>query len=237
MAVAIALTHVEFEDPGTLLDELQRRGIGVELIDACTADLSSRALREADLLVVMGGPIGVYEDAAYPFITQELRLLQERLGRNAPTLGICLGAQLMAAASGARVFPGKAGKELGWAALNPGRDMTSCTPMAELLQPGLAVLHWHGDTFDLPVGAAHLAATRAYDNQAWSLGERTLALQFHPEVTARGLERWYVGHAVELAAARMDVVALRAAGQRHAPPLQAAAQRFWRRWLESALPS
>ncbi|MEJ0098471.1 MAG: hypothetical protein WDO12_01465 [Pseudomonadota bacterium] len=107
--------------------------------------------------------------------------------------------------------------------------------MLKLLQPGLSVLHWHGDTFDLPTGAQHLAATDVYENQAWSLGDRILALQFHPEVIIPDLERWYVGHAAELATANIDVRKLREESARRAPQLQRAAQQFWKQWLGSAL--
>jgi GMP synthase (glutamine-hydrolysing) len=184
------------------------------------------------LLIVLGGPIGVYETEAYPFLQWELQLLRQRLAQNAPTLGICLGAQLMAAALGAPVYPGGQGKEIGWAALLPGADATACPAMAELLIPELPVLHWHGDTFDLPHGAAHLATSAQYPNQAWSIGAAILGLQFHPEVLTAELERWYVGHASELAAARIDVPRLRRDGRLFGPPLYGAARRFWRRWLD-----
>lgn len=232
---ALVLTHVAFEDPGSLSQVLAERGFSVRTLDACTADLSAIAPLEPELLIVMGGPIGVYESQAYPFVTQEIALLERRLRAQRATLGICLGAQLMAAALGAAVYAGKNGKEIGWGPLLPGADAGACAAMSELLGSDLQVLHWHGDTFELPPGASHLAATRQYAHQAFALGSYALALQFHPEVDAIGLERWYVGHACELAAARVDVAQLRAAAARHAPPLQHAARRFWRRWLETAL--
>jgi GMP synthase (glutamine-hydrolysing) len=185
-----------------------------------------------DLLIVLGGPIGVYETEAYPFLRWELEGLRQRLARNAPTLGICLGAQLMAAALDAAVYPGSEGKEIGWASLVPGAEAAACPAMAELLAADLPVLHWHGDTFNLPHGAAHLAASARYPNQAWSIGRNILGLQFHAEVLAPALERWYVGHASELATARIDVPRLRSDGRRFAPTLHVAARRFWRRWLD-----
>jgi GMP synthase (glutamine-hydrolysing) len=166
----------------------------------------------------------------------EIARLRDRLARRLPTLGICLGAQLMAAALGATVYPGRRGKEIGWSALRPGDGVRACPAISNLLAPGVQVLHWHGDTFDLPNGAAHLAASEIYPNQAWSLGERILALQFHPEVTVANLERWYVGHACELAAAKIDVVQLRADGRRLGPALYSAGQSFFRSWLDAAIP-
>jgi GMP synthase (glutamine-hydrolysing) len=232
MRTALVLTHVPFEDLGSLAEELSARDYEVQIVDACTADPRALDALAPALLIVLGGPIGVYETAAYPFLQWELQLLRQRLAQTAPTLGICLGAQLMAAALGAPVYPGGQGKEIGWAALRPGTEATACPAMAELLIPELHVLHWHGDTFDLPRSAAHLAASARYTNQAWSIGAGILGLQFHPEVLTAALERWYVGHASELAAARIDVSRLRSDGRLFGPPLHGAARRFWRRWLD-----
>src|SRR5580704_15775337 len=115
MRTALAITHVAFEDLGTLGVELTDSDFNIEIIDACTADLRAIDAIGSDLLVVLGGPIGVYDRDSYPFIDAEIELLSSRLAAQKPTLGICLGAQLMAAALGARVYPGSRGKELGWA--------------------------------------------------------------------------------------------------------------------------
>ncbi len=234
MPTAGVITHVPFEDLGSFSDVLLERGFTIRLHDACTADPHCFASLNPDLLVVMGGPIGAYETEVYPFLSAEIALLRRRLQARLPTLGICLGAQLMAAALGASVYRGKNGKEIGWAPISAGRDVAACPALSELLATAVNVLHWHGDTFDLPAGASHLAATAQYDNQAFGLGASVLALQFHPEVQAAALERWYVGHACELGAAGINVPQLRADGARHSPALQAAARRFWVRWLEGA---
>src|ERR1700743_2703938 len=102
MPNVLAITHVPFEDLGSLAAVLAQRGFAVQTVDACTADLKNLDPSSADLWVVLGGPIGVYETEAYPFLTLELALLRWRLQSRLPTLGICLGAQLMAAALGAR---------------------------------------------------------------------------------------------------------------------------------------
>jgi GMP synthase (glutamine-hydrolysing) len=234
MPHAIAIRHVAFEDLGSLAAVLERRGWSVDYRDAAVADLAAPEVDAADLLLVLGGPIGAYEDEAYPFLAGELRLIEQRLGAGRPVLGICLGAQLMARALGARVYPGD-GKEVGWSPLqlsDAGRR--SClAPLGE----GTAVLHWHGDTFDLPAGALHLAATPRYHNQAFSFERHGLALQCHLEVTARGLEPWYVGHAIEIAGLTHTTVAgLRVAGQRHAPLLAPRATLCFERWLAAVAP-
>jgi GMP synthase (glutamine-hydrolysing) len=184
------------------------------------------------VLVVLGGPVGVYQRDAYPFIEFEIELLRSRLAGKRPTLGICLGAQLMAAALGARVYPGRHGKELGWAPVHAGSDFSVPPWFAALLTPKLRVLHWHGDTFDLPAGATHLAATAHYANQGFVVGNYALALQFHPEVTVQGLERWYVGHASELAQAGICVRQLREESRTFGPELEATASKVWRQWLD-----
>jgi GMP synthase (glutamine-hydrolysing) len=222
---------VAFEDLGILEPLLRRRGFDVSYLEAGVDTLGPAA--RADLLVVLGGPIGVYEDGTYPFITDEIRLIERRLARRRPVLGICLGAQMIAAALGARVYPAGV-KELGWfpiALTQAGRR--SCL---EYLAPPQRVLHWHGDTFDLPEGATLLASTKPVANQAFEV-PGALALQFHAEVDARGVERWLIGHTCEISGtAGVTVPGLRAATRRHAAGLMPAGRKLFDRWLTEALP-
>lgn len=225
--VAVAIRHVAFEDLGNLEPCLREKGYSIEYVEA-GLDLVEAA-RHADLLIVLGGPIGAYEAQSYPFLRDEIALLEARLAAGRPTLGICLGAQLIALALGARVRPAAA-KEIGWSALRltpAGRR----SPLAAL--EGVAVLHWHGDTFEIPAGAQHLASTAACENQAFSLGAQVLALQFHPEACARSLERWYIGHAVELAQAGLAPAGLRAEAALHDALLQRHARDLWSHWLDA----
>ena len=226
---AVALRHVAFEDLGLLSPILAEAGWTVSTCSAPSDDLRSAAIENADLLIVLGGPIGVYEEESYPFLTQEIALLERRLAQDRPVLGICLGCQLMARALGARVFPGTT-KEIGWdpIALTQAGEVSCLAPLAE---PGAKVLHWHGDTFDLPTGAVRLASSTHYDNQAFAYGARALGLQFHLEADPRGLEEWYVGHATELAAAGISVAQLRTATATSAPLLRPKAQAIFRHWL------
>jgi GMP synthase (glutamine-hydrolysing) len=202
---ALVFTHVPFEDLGSLQPVLERRGFRIATVDAPNTSHELPAVLKCDLLIVLGGP-----------------------------LGICLGAQLMVAALGAAVYSGAAGAEIGWKAIQADGPETPAW-FAPLLEPGVRVLHWHRDTFDLPLGAQRLAKTEAYENQAFAIGKNALALQFHPEVTAEGLERWYVGHAAELHQRGISVPALRADGQRFAAELAEPARRFWELWLDYIL--
>jgi GMP synthase (glutamine-hydrolysing) len=232
---AIVLRHVTFEDLGTLESPLVARGFQIENVNAAEARFPLPQAQSCDLLVVLGGPIGVYDEKDYPFLTDEIALIGERISARKPILGICLGAQLMAAALGAGVYPGQHGAEIGWAPLKPAPDAHPPAWFAPLLAPGLSVFHWHGDTFDLPAGALHLAETELYAHQAFAIGEFALGLQFHPEVTADGLESWYVGHACELHHAGISAARLRADARQHAAALEEAATRFWTLWLDSVL--
>ena len=176
------------------------------------------------------GPISVNDIDEYPFIKDELEILTERLEADMPTLGICLGAQLIAKALGAKVYPGQH-KEIGWAPIQLD-DAGSRSALRHLAGEGVCVLHWHGETFDIPEYAEHLASSELYPNQAFSYGN-TLALQFHPEVTARALEQWYVGHTCEIHQIDgISVNKLRDDSRQFADTLQARAYTFFSEWLE-----
>lgn len=232
---AVALTHVPFEDLDSLEPVLSSRGFQISYAQATDTHLSAEALMDTDLLVVLGGPIGVYEVDDYPFLEREIELIRRRLEAKRPTLGICLGAQLIAASLGARVYPGQNGSELGWSRLCPPNIETTPEWFKPILEMDLEVLHWHGDTFDLPAGATLLASSQTYQNQAFMIEDYALALQFHVEVSAPGLERWYVGHTGELRSKKIDIPALRKAGQQKAPRANAAAKKFITGWLDYIL--
>ncbi len=225
--VAQAFRHVGFEDLGSFEAPLRAAGYGIEYIEMAECDPAALDPLAPDLLVVLGGPIGVYDHAAYPVVSAERLLLEERLRAGRPTLGICLGAQLMAAALGARVYPGPS-KEIGWAAVDLTPDARK-HPVAAL--ESVPVLHWHGDTFDLPDGCDRLASTPLCRNQAFSRGKEVLAVQFHPEAVASRFEYWLIGHASELASAGIDPAALRADARRHGSGLEKAGAAMIRDWL------
>jgi GMP synthase (glutamine-hydrolysing) len=235
MRSVVAIRHVPFEGLGLLGDILDKGGFQVRYVDAGVDDIGAIEALEPDLLVVLGGPIGAYEQYLYPFLVQELRLLEARLAADRPTLGICLGAQLMAAALGARVYPARQ-KEIGWApvTLSAAGQASVLAP----LEPGVRVLHWHGDTFDLPAGAALLASTEACANQAFSWRQNGLGLQFHLEVVESEIERWLIGHACEISLLRpgITVTTLRAETRRWAPGLAGHAATCFRRWLDVVVP-
>ena len=226
---AIAIRHVAFEDLGLIAPILTATGWRIDYRDATVDDLSDPALLAADLLVVLGGPVGVYEGDVYPFLGPETKAVEMRLKAGKPLLGICLGAQVMAQALGARVYSGTS-KEIGFGAVTL-TDAGKASALAPLADAHAAVLHWHGDTFDLPQGATLLASNRNYPNQAFAYGTDALALQFHLEADPGGIERWLVGHAVELAKAGIDIPALRREAVARAPVYAAQGLAVFGRWL------
>nr|WP_314262095.1 glutamine amidotransferase [uncultured Devosia sp.] len=228
MKTATILRHVHFEDLGILAPILESHGYAVTYRDVGDDDFLGFDPLQPDLLIVLGGPIGVYEDQAYPFLAVERSLLATRLAEGGATLGICLGAQLIAAALGSKVFPSGV-KEIGFSPLIL-TDEGQASPLRHLA--GVPVLHWHGDTYDLPEGATHLAATPLVRQQAFAIGKAILGLQFHAEVDPRrGFERWLVGHASELASAGIAIPALRADATRNGAALARAAGLVFEEWL------
>ncbi|MGE3363087.1 MAG: glutamine amidotransferase [Rhizobiaceae bacterium] len=227
---ATAIRHIHFEDLGVFDAVLRKAGYDIQYHDIAAHGIGEFDPLKPDLVVVLGGPIGVYETDAYPLLVDERALLKSRLAAERPTLGICLGAQLMADALGAKVEPTGV-KEIGFSALTLTPAGTG-GPLRHL--SGVHVLHWHGDTFAIPNGADHLAETAICRNQAFSMGPNILGLQFHAEAdTSRSIEQWLIGHAVELAAAGIDPRTLRDQAAQHGTALQIAARAMFSEWLET----
>jgi GMP synthase (glutamine-hydrolysing) len=225
------IRHVAFEDLGVLAELFAARGWNVSYIEAPVADWAAFDPLAPDLLVVLGGPIGVYEDDLYPFLKHEMAALERRLAADKPTLGICLGAQLIAGALGARVYPNRE-KEIGWSPLILSAAGYK-SPVRHLGPEETFMFHWHGDTFDLPKDASLLAGTGVCFHQIFSWGKNTLGFQCHPEVLGHDLEKWYVGHAVEVAATQgAHVKTLRADTKRYAAALEKQARLCFGEWLD-----
>lgn len=229
LKTAVAIRHVHFEDLSSFEPILTAAGYRVHYYDLDVHQLWTLDPLLADLLIVLGGPVGVNDSAAYPFLAEERQILAARLAADRPTLGICLGAQQMARALGADVTP-TGRTEIGFAELTL-TDAGRAGPLRHL--DGVPVLHWHGDSFAIPDGATHLAATPVCTNQAFALGRNILGVQFHPEVDASaGIERWLVGHALELASNGIDPNALRADAAAIGPRLRRAAREMFTDWLQ-----
>ena len=176
------LQHVPFEGLGSIAAWLaaQRADVGITRLFA--GDPVPRADRTG-ALIALGGPMSVNDEDALPWLRPEKQLVRDTVARGTPVLGVCLGAQLIASALGARVYRGAA-REIGWF---PVYGVPGVTPSFQLPSETL-VFHWHGETFDLPAGAVRLAGSTACANQAFQVGRNVVALQFHLETTPAGVE-------------------------------------------------
>ena len=230
MKTALVLQHLEFENAGLIGNVLGKRGYELKKLDATCDDISAFPVNKADIVVILGGPIGVYDGERYPFINQELKLIEKSLKSEKPMVGVCLGAQLIASVLGAKVQPmGK--KEIGFSSLQL-TDEGQKSPLA--LIGTTPVLHWHGDEFEIPEGAKRLAETGICPNQAFSY-ENILALQFHLEADLDYFEHWLVGHAAELSQAGIDPVNLRNEAKKYQGGLRTKAEKIFNLWCDDFL--
>ncbi len=186
MSRILVLEHIACEPPAAYGDELSERGLSPETLRAHEGG-PLPDWRDYDAILAMGGPMGAYEESIHPWLAAETRLIGEAVRAGTPYWGVCLGAQLLAASLGARVMPGSRPEvgvlpvELTAAA---GRD-----PVFAPAPASFAALHWHGDTYELPVGAVQLARSHAYEQQAFSFA-RAYGLQFHLEAGAGLVSVW-----------------------------------------------
>ncbi len=176
------LQHVPFEGPGSIADWLAARRADMSCTRLFAGDPLPRA-DEIDALVAMGGPMSVNDEDALAWLRPEKQLVRDAVARGIPVLGVCLGAQLIASALGARVYAG-AEREIGWFPLNGVADAAP----GFRFPPEFLAFHWHGETFDLPAGAVRLARSAACENQAFRVGRRVIGLQFHLETTPAAAE-------------------------------------------------
>lgn len=228
MKSALIIRHVPYEGIAGFRQPIEDAGFVVDRIDVTDPEFSSIDLSRPDLLIMMGGPMGVYETERYPWIACQLRRLARRLEADRPTLGVCLGAQMIAAALGANVYPGPV-KEVGF---NPVRVNEDGAGSALRHIHDVPVLHWHGDTFDLPQGAELLASSQVYDHQAFRRGANILALQFHAEMGEDPrFDAWMEEWPESVIEAGRDIAGMRADHDRLGPGAVKVGRQMIGEWL------
>ncbi|MGZ9108256.1 MAG: glutamine amidotransferase-related protein [Micavibrio sp.] len=228
---ATIFRHILDNGPATIADVLRERDVEMNFIDVFSESIDHFDPLSTDLLVVLGGACGVYQEADYPFLAHERRILERRLKADRPTLGICLGAQLMASALGAKVYKAPQGPEIGWYPLEvneAGQD----SAIRYLDETYTQVMQWHGDTFDLPEGATLLASSEKFENQAFQYGHNGLGLQCHIEVTEKIVQAWSVGAAYDVYEGSLDLKKLLADTDHWAAIMQQQSEIFLHDWLD-----
>lgn len=170
--------HVPFEGLGSIATWLSERSAVITSTQFYqTAEFPP--LNEIDILIVMGGPMSIHDENEFPWLAREKQFIRTAIAAGKPVLGVCLGAQLIASAMGANVYRNRT-KEIGWF---PIYGQASATPAVFAFPESVTVFHWHGETFELPVGAVRLAHSNACENQGFQLGSSVIGLQFHLETT------------------------------------------------------
>jgi GMP synthase (glutamine-hydrolysing) len=185
--VLLVLQHIACEPPAAFEDELRARGLDLVRVELDEGE-EPPDWRGFEGMIVMGGPMGAYEDDAHPWLVAEKRMIRDAADSGHPVWGVCLGAQLLAAALGANVYPGARGAEVGVLPV----ELTAAAasdPVFAGAPRSFPALQWHGDTFDVPAGATLLASSPAYANQAFSY-RNAYALQFHLEVSPQLAREW-----------------------------------------------
>jgi GMP synthase (glutamine-hydrolysing) len=202
---ALILQHTSIERGGLYETILEEETWALDVRPLYSESSLPKDVKEYGMLLVLGGPMSANDEPDYPFLKEEIAFIQKAIKVGHPVWGVCLGAQLMAKALGARVYSGPH-KEIGWYWLNQ-TPSGRIDPIFGMLDPYFLVFQWHGETFDLPSEAACLAGNQTYPNQAFRYGNLAYGLQFHMEITKPMLKTWLSNWADEIKEARPTVTA------------------------------
>ncbi|HUJ73147.1 MAG TPA: gamma-glutamyl-gamma-aminobutyrate hydrolase family protein [Verrucomicrobiae bacterium] len=223
------LQHHNCENLGTIAQALQNAGVSARYTRSFEGQPVPKQMGDATGLIIMGGPQSVYEQDKFPYLRDELHLIEDALQQAKPVLGVCLGSQLLASALGASVYPARQ-KEIGWNRVTLA-DFAATDPLFAGVPKSFTALHWHGDIFDPPRGATLLASSALTAHQAFRNGKNAYGLLFHIEVTLPQVRRMVETFASELQATGLNGSAINLNAHNHLPALQKIGQAVFARWV------
>jgi GMP synthase (glutamine-hydrolysing) len=233
MKEVLVFQHDPFEDLGFFSEVLEKQRTVYRVLRLFHGEMPAEDWERIGALIILGGPMSVNDEEEYPFLRWEKRIIRAAIDEAVPVVGICLGAQLIAATLGTLVYHGRV-KEIGWSPI-------SITPHGQVdsllgyLPENATVFQWHGDGFELPAGAIRLASSVNYKNQAFRVGKNIYALQFHLEVTPPMIARWIDERSKDLALAPYILPdKILADTQNYAPILKYYGERFLSEFLRRA---
>ena len=228
MPEILVLQHQTCEPLGTIESALLRANHSIRYVRTQNGQAVPKSVESSAGLIIMGGPMGVYEQDRYSFLGDEIRLIQHALTRDIPILGVCLGAQLLAAALESPVRPGHK-KEIGWHPVTLTPEAAGDSLWRDIPTP-FTGFHWHGDFFERPHGAVSLASSALTPCQAFRFGTAVYGLQFHLEVTEAMIQDWIVTFAGELTESGTEPTTILGGILSQLPPMQKIAQTVFDRW-------
>lgn len=225
---ALVLQHADHITLGNFEPVLKEHGYEITIVDATQEDLLALDASAADVVIVLGGEMGVYEAAEHPHLLDEMQFIRARIDARKPLFGVCLGAQLMAGSLGGRNYKGDK-PDLGYQDIQL-TEAGRSSPLRHIT--GVGMLNWHGDHYTLPEEATLLGTSSAYPNEAFAIGDFALAVQFHPEVTAPMHEEWTQNSGDQFVEEGIDDEEWRALGREHNPAMQVASRAMLSEWLD-----
>jgi GMP synthase (glutamine-hydrolysing) len=229
MAKIYVLQHHPVESLCNIADALEGAALAWQYIHVNEGQSVPASMKGAGGLVVLGGPMSVYQTERYPWLGDEMRLIEDAVKSNLPVLGICLGAQILAAALGAKVDRNPNGKEIGWHPISLS-DAAKDDRLMRDLPATMTPFHWHGDIFDLPPGAASLASSDKTPCQAFRHGDKTYGFQFHFEVTHQSIAAMANAFAKDLARQNIPADQMIAQTAEFLPALEKTSDKVFSRW-------
>ncbi len=232
-AEVIVLQHVGCETIGSIEESLRSRNITARVIQLFDGQPVPSSLGSSSGLIVMGGPMGVYDHERFPHLIDEMRLIEATARGGKPVLGICLGSQLLAAALGARV-KSSGRQEIGWHPVTLA-SAAKTDPLWTDIPTTFTALHWHGDIFDLPAEAELLASSQMTEHQAFRYGKNAYGLLFHLEVTASGIEGMATAFPDDLKKVGLTRASLIEQSQIHLPTLADIGEKVFGRWANEVV--